>query len=420
MSEDEPVPDQVRLRDTVFPLLWFNSFTFTLISTAEKFTFIWLVIEKLKGPPWASGAVLFCLGLPVFLLVLPAGAIADRFDRRRLLMATQFTGMLVTFLSAVLIRAGWMTVQLALIPAALLGVSMAFGMPIRSSLVPTVVPKSLLMRAIVTNTVGVNIAMIVGPVIGGAAIRRWDVEAAFTLEAMLFGIGFLALIPVRLPERTISANGPRGLATRFNARELIASIREGLEFVWNEPVLRALFFLLSVGGFVMMGSASLLLPQIAHGHFGRDAAESSRLFAFMGIGMTISSLFLIVKRNIPRKGLAFLIAMSFGTSGQILQGFAPTYLILSLLLVVWGLCGGWYLNLNQTLIQSATPIEKMGRVMSLSVLANTGFAPLGSLVAGTIASTQLGPRHTLSLFGLVGVSCVLLTLYRSSALRNQT
>ena len=140
----------------------------------------------------------------------------------------------------------------------------------------------------------------------------------------------------------------------------------------------------------------------------------------MGVGMTISSLFLIVKRNIPRKGLAFLIAMSFGTSGQILQGFAPTYLILSLLLVVWGLCGGWYLNLNQTLIQSATPIEKMGRVMSLSVLANTGFAPLGSLVAGTIASTQLGPRHTLSLFGLVGVSCVLLTLYRSSALRNQT
>ena len=403
-----------RLRDTMFPLLWLNGFSFLLISTAERFTFVWLVIETLDGPSWASGAVLFCLGFPVFLLVLPAGAMADRYDRRRLLMTTQLAGAAITLLSAVLVWTNLMTFQLALLPAVLLGAAMAFGMPIRSALVPSVVPSSLLMRAIVTNTVGMNVAMIVGPVIGGLAIRRWGVGAAFALEAALFMTGFVTLVRLRLPDRPAeSATGS------MSARELVASIRAGLTFVWRQPVLRALFGLLMVGGFFMMGSSSLLLPQIAHGEFGKDAALSSRLFAFMGLGMMLSSLFLMAKKDISRKGLVFMLAMVSGTICQVAQGWAPNYVVLAVLLVWWGLSGGWYLNLNQTLIQSATPADKMGRVMSLSVLANVGFAPLGSLAAGTLAGTSLGPQHTHGLFGLVGLVIVLGTLMLSRSLRNQ-
>ena len=403
-----------RLRDTMFPLLWLNGFSFLLISTAERFTFVWLVIETLDGPSWASGAVLFCLGFPVFLLVLPAGAMADRYDRRRLLMTTQLAGAAITLLSAVLVWTNLMTFQLALLPAVLLGAAMAFGMPIRSALVPSVVPSSLLMRAIVTNTVGMNVAMIVGPVIGGLAIRRWGVGAAFALEAALFMTGFVTLVRLRLPDRPAeSATGS------MSARELVASIRAGLTFVWRQPVLRALFGLLMVGGFFMMGSSSLLLPQIAHGEFGKDAALSSRLFAFMGLGMMLSSLFLMAKKDISRKGLVFMLAMVSGTICQVAQGWAPNYVVLAVLLVWWGLSGGWYLNLNQTLIQSATPADKMGRVMSLSVLANVGFAPLGSLAAGTLAGTSLGPQRTHGLFGLVGLVIVLGTLMLSRSLRNQ-
>lgn len=389
----------------MYPLLWLNAFTFVLIHSAERFTFVWLVIETLDGPSWASGAVLFCLGLPVFLLVLPAGAVADRYDRRRLLMTTQLAGAAVTLLSGFMVWTDLMTVHLALIPALLLGASMAFGMPIRSSLVPAVVPPSLLMRAIVTNTVGMNVAMIVGPVMGGLAIRRWGVGAAFTMEAILFTIGFLTLLWLRLPERP--AESPSG---SMKAADLIASIREGLTFVWRQPALRALFGLMLAAGFFMMGSSNLLLPLIAHDEFGRDAAESSRLFAFMGGGMMVSSLFLMAKKDIKRKGLVFMLAMVAGTSGQVIQGQAPSYAFLCVMLVLWGLSGGWYLNLNQTLLQSATPADKMGRVMSLSVLANTGFAPLGSLTAGAVAGTTLGPQTTHTLFGAIGLSCVLATL----------
>ena len=400
----------------MFPLLWINGFSFLLISTAERFTFVWLVIETLDGPPWASGAVLFSLGLPVFLLVLPAGALADRVDRRRLLMSTQFAGAAVTLLSAILVWADLMTVPMALVPALLLGSAMAFGMPIRSSLVPAVVPPELLMRAIVTNTVGSNVAMIIGPVIGGAAIRRWGVGAAFAIEAGLFTVGFLALLPLRLAAR----DTPPSDAAIGHTRNLLASIRVGLAFVWQQPALRTLFFLLSVGGFLMMGSASLLLPQIAREVFGRDAAESSRLFAFMGAGMMVSSLFLIAKRDVKRKGLIFMLAMVSGSVCQLFQGIAPSYTVLAMLLVWWGLSGGWFMNLNQTLIQRATPADKMGRVMSLAVLANAGLAPLGSLAAGAVASTGLGPQHTHGLFGAVGVAFVVTALVRSRALRQLT
>ncbi len=201
-ADDASIADDAavaRLRDTQFGWLWLNSVSFTLISTAERFTFVWLVIETLNGPGWVSGGILFALGLPVFLLVLPAGALADRYDRRKMLLTTQLAGALITLLSAVLLWTDTMTLPIAFVPAVGLGCAMAFGMPVRSSLVSAVVPRPLLMKAIATNTVGMNIAMIAGPVIGGFAVRNWGIAAAFAIESGLFALGFLSLWALRIP-----------------------------------------------------------------------------------------------------------------------------------------------------------------------------------------------------------------------------
>ncbi len=403
-SEPEPGP---RLRDTQFGWLWLNAVSFTLISTAERFTFVWLVIEVLDGPGWASGGILFALGLPVFLLVLPAGAIADRYDRRRLLLITQLAGALITLLSAVLLWTDQMTLPVAFVPAVALGCAMAFGMPVRSSLVSAVVPKPLLMKAIAANTVGMNIAMIVGPVIGGFAVRNWGIAAAFAIESGLFALGFASLWALRIPAHVLDASkGERPVGARATARSLLSSIGDGLRFVWSVPALRSLFALLIAGGFLMMGSASALLPRIARDEFGKDADQASALFAFMGAGMTCTSVYLLTRRKVKRRGLLFLVAMSFGTTGHFVMGFAPSYVVLAGLLVLWGACGGFYANMNQTLIQTATPLDMMGRVMSLAVLANAGIAPLGSLLAGTVADSRLGPQATFGAFGLAGMCTV--------------
>jgi hypothetical protein len=215
---------------------------------------------------------------------------------------------------------------------------------------------------------------------------------------------------LRLPERATATDGPVRIA------ELRASIRAGLGFVWHHPTLRPLFAMLMVGGFLMMGASNLLIPEIAHDHFGSEADEAARLFAFMGVGMMVTSLVLLTKGTLHRKGLVFLIGMVVGTSLQVLMGLAPTYAALAALLCCWGASGGFYLNLNQTLIQAATPHETMGRIMSLHTLCQAGLAPIGSLVAGLLAS-GVGPRATMSIYGAAGVALAVLTLARAKPLR---
>ena len=290
-----------------------------------------------------------------------------------------------------------MNLLLAMVTAGLLGAALAFGQPVRSSLVPSVVPRALLLRAIVTMTIGMNVAMIIGPAVGGLIIRNVGIEWAFTVEAVLFVVGFVTLVPLRLP-----ANAGSTAGQPFDRRQLLESIRGGLAFVWHHPTLRALFAMLTVGGFLMMGASNLLLPEIAKDRFGRGADEASRLFAFMGVGMMLTSIFLLAKGGVSRKGKVFLLAMVGGTGVQVLQGLAPSYWVLAVLLLCWGGTGGWYLNLNQTLIQSATPPEMMGRVMSLHTLCQVGLSPLGSLAAGLLA-TGAGASATMSIFGAVGI-----------------
>ena len=169
----------------------------------------------------------------------------------------------------------------------------------------------------------------------------------------------------------------------------------------------------------MFGSAVALLPKIARDEFGRSADDSGLLFALMGAGMIATSIGLIRHRQrITRRGLVFMLGMVAGTSNQIVQGFVPSYLWLAVLMFLWGASGGFYMNINQTLIQELTPREKMGRVMSLTSLTQGGLVPLGALVASALAGA-IGPQRAMSIFGVVSLSCVLVTLAIAKELRQQ-
>jgi predicted MFS family arabinose efflux permease len=209
------------------------------------------------------------------------------------------------------------------------------------------------------------------------------------------------------------------LPARTSDTRLRTDVMEGLRFVWRGGSLRPLFFLLGVGGGLMMGGAVALLPKIARDEFGRSAAESSRLFALMGVGMILTSLLLIRHRQrIRRRGLVFMCAMVVGTSNQVLQGVVPSFFWLQVLLLIWGIGGGIYMNLNQTLIQELTPAGHMGRVMSLTALTQAGLVPIGALVASSLAGV-IGPRATMSVFGSVALACVLAALTFAKELRAQ-
>lgn len=407
-QRDAPVAGATgSLAGTGFWFLWANAVSLALIVSADRFTFLWLVEDTLGSPTWASGLIVFSLGAPVCALVLTAGALADRHDRRRMLLTTQAAGLGVVVVGAVLVWTEVINLGLAVVVAVAFGTVVAFAMPVRSSLVQALVGTERVMQAVVMLTVGSNVAMIVGPLLVGGVIEAYGVGWAFAVQAVCFAGGFVAATRIRVP--------PHPPVT--DRRRIRSEIAEALRFVWHHDVLRALFVLLAVGGALMGGSAFTLLPRIARDEFGRDAAEAARLFALMGLGMVTTSLLLMRYRSrLRRRGLVFMSFMVFGTVDQIVQGVAPSFLVLEVLLLCWGLTGGMYANLNQALIQELTPPDRMGRVMALNAMVNAGLLPLGGLLSALVASA-IGPRPALSAFGVLGLVCVLTALWRARGLR---
>ncbi len=163
---------------------------------------------------------------------------------------------------------------------------------------------------------------------------------------------------------------------------LLSSVGEGLAFVYRNPGMLGLIILLATLGFVMLGPVFVLIPEIARESLGQKATGASILFAITSIGMFSMSVALASMSNLRRKGAILLITLMVG--GVIVMGLGASewYLLTAVLMFLWGLGGGIMVNLNQTLAQSHTPDEVMGRVMSVVTLAVAGMMPLGSLVAG--------------------------------------
>lgn len=370
-----------------FRYLWLNSFSFALTQGTQRFAYVWLVLE-LGGGAGAAGLIAFALGIPVLFVALPAGVLSDRMDRRRLLVVSQVVALVVTALTAVLIWADLVNVGVTFLLAVCLGSTTALGQPVRSAVVPSIIDRERLMNAIVLTTLGMNVSMIIGPALGGGVIALWGLAGAFAFQAGIYALGLLTLIPLRLPPVL-------GQAARGGREEL----REAFSFISSHQGIRALFLLLAGSGVFMMGPFAALLPQIARVRLGRSAFGASMLFTAIGAGMMVGSLVLGSLR-LTRKGEWFIGALLPGGLLFGAIGLSRSYLLTAALMAVWGFMGGFFMNLNQTLIQSHTPQELMGRVMSIHTLSFMGLAPFGSLLAGGAAGL-IGAAEWIVVCGVV-------------------
>jgi MFS transporter, DHA3 family, macrolide efflux protein len=399
----------VRLATIGFWWLWGSTFVMSTVLSADRFTFEWLVGRVLDAPEWATGVVLFALGAPICALALFAGALADRSDRGRMLQITQLAAAAIVAATALLIFADRMSVWAAVILATLFGTAMAFTSPVRASLLSAIVPKSMLMNAIVLSSIGMNVAMIIGPLIVGWVITGHGIAWAFVIQAGLFLVATVFITRLKIPP-----------STRINAETTLRTdIREALSFVWNHKTLSWMFFLLIVGSMLMFGSAIALLPKITRDYFDRDADDAASLFALMGVGLIITSAFIVKFRSkLRRRGLTFASCMIFGTANGVIQGQVTSFRTLQVLLVLWGLTGGFYMNLNQSLIQELTPQDRIGRVMSITSIISTGLVPVGALICSALAGVW-GARPTTTIVSSFALGCVALTLWLGHDLRAQ-
>lgn len=362
------------MRIPAFRLLWTNSFLFILVQSTQRFAFVWLALE-LGARSDISGIILFVMGVPALLISLPVGVMSDRMDRRLLLMGSQAGALTITVVIATMVTTGNITITWAIAGSFVAGIFIALGTPVRTALLPTLVPGDKLVGAIAVSTIGSNIGLIIGPATAGPVISAWGIQGAFWLQAVLYGVGFLALIPLRVPDRSVPQR-----------KQLRHEIFEGIRFINGNEAVRSFYVLLSASTVFMMAPWIVLGPQIAREQVGASGSQTTALFALLGVGQFLISMGIMrFNHKMVRKGMWFMCGLCWGSSVQIVLGQSTSIIMMGIFLFLWGIGGGFYMNLNQTLIQNNTPPEVMGRVMAIHSLLMSGLAPTGALVVGFIA-----------------------------------
>ena len=378
-----------------FRLLWANNVFYFLVINAQRFVFGWFVLDGLQRAEQDQGLTVFALGIPSIFIVLQAGVWADRLDRRKLLLGSQLGSLVAMAAFAVLQGLDQLTFGWVLVLAVVAGIAAAIGQPVRAALVPALVEREQLFSAIAVTALAMTVSMILGPFISAAVGRAFGFAAAFWFLAGLLVVGITFLIPLRVPdhepEPEVAVPGQAGID-----ESLLRQTAEALRHVIGDPALKKLFLLLTVAGVTVNPSVMVTLQAFIKEELDRPAADADLLLALMGVGIAISSVFVMRKGDMANKGAAFQRALMTGSTMTFLMGRVTDYWMLLPLVSIMGLAGGFYINMNQGLIQANTPQRLMGRVMALYTLIQAGLLPIGALLIGVISSA-IGIGNTISI-----------------------
>jgi MFS family permease len=369
----------------------------TLAATSLAVVIAWEVYEIARQ--WMSVAeASFAVGmiglvefLPLFALTLVAGEAADRYDRRRILAMCYLTQLLIAAWLAVRSLAGgdlWPVFALA----ALFGCSRAFFQPTASALGPMLVPLRLLPRAIATNSLAAQLAMILGPALGGLLCAVSPV-LGYAVSAGLYGVAATCALLIRADTRPAIEPG----------RSRVAQIREGLAYLWgNKLVLGAITLDLFA---VLLGGATGLLPVFARDVLGAGPAGYGVLRAAPAVGALAVAGYLAMHPIRSRAGLKMLLAV--GLYGLLTVVFAYSQWLPLSVLALAGLGGADMVSVftRQSLVQIATPDRMRGRVSAVSTLFIGASNELGEFESGVVARV-LGPVGSVAFggFGAMGVT----------------
>ncbi len=413
--ETEPTPsehpaDPVRppnpLRTGSFRYLWLTNVTFFLVANAQRFVFGWLVLDGLQRGEGQQGLVVFTLGLPAALLVLQAGAWADRWDRRRMLIATQAAGAAVMAATALLVGADRIGLGWVIALTLLAGSAAAIGSPVRASLIPALVPREQLFGAIALNAIAMTLSLILGPVLAKLVGDRFGFEGAFWFQAALLALGVLFLLRLRVPPHD----------EVVERRSVWTETKTALRHVLDDTHLRTLFGLLLTASFTINPAVMVTIQAHVKEDLGRTAGDAAIPFALMGLGMAITSFVVMRKGDMRNKGAVFQRAMMCGSVITLLSGLSNSFAVVVALAFTMGLAGGFFINMNQGLIQANTPQAVMGRVMGLYTLVTLGLMPFGALALGVLGAA-IGPGAAMSVAAVVALTVVSVTYVRNAELR---
>jgi len=355
-----------------FRVMWMGACTSTIGSWMQIVAQQWLVYTLSHDDPFYLGLDAFLGQAPIILFSLVGGVIADRRDRRHMLLMSQYIQMASAFTLTGLFYFNVVQVWHILLLSFISGIGQSFGGPAYSALLPTLVGKEDFSNAIAWNSIQFNLATILGPTIAGIALKNLSPTWCFGLN----GIYFIAVIAslYMITARYVPAK---------TTESIVASMKQGIGFIRTKAGLDSLIvlaFCLTLFAIPMR----TFLPVVVKEVFSGDATTFTRLLICSGAGSISGALLVAASGKVKRQGLVALLALIM--LGGIIVGFSlsKSLLVSSILMFCSGASLMWVFSMVQSLVQAITADEMRGRVMSVYNVAFRGGMPVGSLVMGKL------------------------------------
>jgi MFS family permease len=384
-----------------FRVQWIGACTSSIGTWMQMVAQNWLV-TSLTHSPFFLGFDAFLQQLPIILFSLIGGVFADRYDRRRTLIASQVVQMSTSGMLALLMFLHVVQIWHILVLSFITGCAQSFGGPAYQSLIPSLVDKKDLPNAVALNSIQFNVARVLGPLAFGLTLSefgKWGysepqaMNAAFLLNSLSFLVVINTLMMLHVKHIPPATSGRMG-----------DELRTGLSYVRHHDSLAALIVLAAATTF--LGFAVLtFLPIFAEKIFHEGAGTYSHLMAFSGAGSIVGALIVAWLGKFPKMGWTALLVQA--AYGVLIVAFALSRVlwVSEVLLFFTGATLMVVFSTVTSLVQLIAPNEMRGRVMSIYMIAFRGGMPLGSLVSGYLA-TYLGAPLVIGINGalLVGVA----------------
>ncbi len=391
MSSPEPQPRSHPLRALRHRnfRLFLSGQLISLVGTwMQQVAQSWL-IYRMTGSAFLLGLVGFVGQAPALFFGPIGGHVADRYDRRRVIVITQSLSMLLAFVLAALTLTGVIREWHIIVLAACLGIVNAFDMPVRQAFLVQMVDREDLMNAIALNSSMFNGARIIGPAIAGLTVAAIGEGWCFLAN----GVSYIAVI-TGLLMMSVPRLAPQSIST-----SPLANIAEGFRYVKDTRPIRALLLLLALVSFAGM-PYTVLMPVFAENILHAGARGLGILMGASGVGALIGSVMLAMRSSV--RGLGRWVAWASAAFGASAVAFAmsKSYPLSVLLLVPVGISMMVQMASSNTLIQSMVKEELRGRVMAVYSMTFVGIGPFGALLAGSLAG-RIGAPWTVALGGIL-------------------
>lgn len=356
----------------------------------------WLALTLTDSPSFV-GQVAFASGVPILLLSFPAGALLDRIDRRRALLAAQLLGASLALAIAYINWRGWIGPWHLIVAAVLSGVLLAVVQPATQSLAPALVPRADLANALALSSAGNSSTRIIGPSLGGVLIGLLGIAGCYLAQAGTFVAAAALTAIVRVPR---------------NARPGVTiggGVLDGMRIIRRDRTLTGLLLLASVPALLAYPYIQLL-PVFARDVLHLGPRGLGVIMSTSGIGAFVGALIVARLGSWPHKGrLTLIMGIIYGF---VLSAFAlsPWPPVSAIILIFSGFIGSVFYSTNQILVQLATSEAMRGRVMG-ALAVSFGLMPVGALFIGALAQ-RIGAPLAVTAGSMVSTLCTVLIAAR--------